>query len=163
MRTRVPANVFDQRVPSRFRSWWLHFEDPVLVLTEFIGWLEERLPEPAGDAPEPPAVERDRGRAADERATLVRGLMELGDLVPSSALRHQITDLLAAVGVTAIDSVGERFDPSRHRAVDRVATVDPGADGRIAETERLGYSDRGRIARLPEVLVYRRETNGDAA
>jgi hypothetical protein len=157
----MTATVLGHSIPRRFRGWWLHLENPVLVLREFVAWLE---------AADNAAVTAERGwldassdecrQYARERAMLVAGLIELGDLLESPALQHRVTMMLATVGVTPVDSTGERFDPARHRAVDRVATSDPRAAGRVAETERLGYRDRDRDARLPDVLVYHHEDRG---
>jgi molecular chaperone GrpE len=92
---------------------------------------------------------------ARDRQVLVKACVEVSDVVSSAALRSQLVDTLADVGVTPIQvRVGERFDPARHRAVDRVVTDDQALDDLVAETERPGYSDRGARLRLPEVLVY---------
>ena len=144
----LPESFRGVPIPARFRSWFVHLEDPVVVLQEFIAWLERSVPASSADHDEHVDV------LQADRAQMVRGLIELGDLIDSPALRHRVTEVLASAGVIAVDSAGERFDPARHRAVDRVATPDASADGRIAETERLGYLDRGRPARLPDVLVY---------
>ena len=81
--------------------------------------------------------------------------------MPSEALREQLLDALATVGVTPIDaSIGEEFDSSRHHAVGRVVTNDPGSHNRVAGTERYGYVDRGKRLRYPDVLVF--NANGGA-
>jgi hypothetical protein len=41
--------------------------------------------------------------------------------------------------------------------VDSLPTSNPALDHRVARTERVGYVDRGRRIRDPEVLVYRLE------
>jgi molecular chaperone GrpE len=89
-----------------------------------------------------------------DREALIGSCLYLYDIVRDDALRERLRRALAQAGVSELDSVGERFDPSRHRAMGRVATDDPSLDGRIAEVERRGFSDRGRILRMPEVLVY---------
>jgi molecular chaperone GrpE (heat shock protein) len=69
-------------------------------------------------------------------------------------------DALADVGVKAIEvPAGTRFDPERHRAADTVMTEEETLAGVVAQTERLGFVDRGRRLRWPEVLVY--QTAGD--
>jgi hypothetical protein len=169
MASGIPSTVHEIRIPQRFRSWMLHFEDPVLVLREFIRWFEGMSV--ATDGAEADALDRlevehaqldaQCRRLERDRKALVEGLIELGDLLDSPALMRRVTDALGAAGVEAVDVAGERFDPARHRAVDRVATGDPDAHGLIVETERLGYVDRGRHTRLPEVAVYHHGGAGD--
>lgn len=96
-------------------------------------------------------------RLERDRSDLIVGLVELIDLLDSSALRHRAMETLAAAGVEAVDSAGDRFDPKRHHAVARLETADAAADGLVAETERLGYVDGDHPVRLPDVLVYRHE------
>jgi hypothetical protein len=164
----VPGTVHQRRIPQRFRSRMLHVEDPVLVLREFIDWLE-RAPARPDDADDAKLAELEMDRAdlaarcqrlERDRRQLVLGLIELTDLLDSPALHRRATDTLAGAGVQAIDSAGERFDPKRHRAVERVDTANPDSDGLIVETARLGYDDRGQRARLPDVLVYHHDGAG---
>ena len=59
------------------------------------------------------------------------------------------------MGVTEVNpSEGERFDRNRHEAVGHVPTTDSSLHNRVAKTERPGYSDRGRVVAVPQVLVY---------
>jgi hypothetical protein len=155
----VPRTVHHAPIPRRFRSWTLHLEDPVVVLREFIRWLEdvsERQDGAGLDRLEAELADLGAraGRLEHDRKDLVVGLVELIDLLDSPALRRRAIDTLAAAGVEAVDSAGDQFDPARHRAVARVETADPAADGIIVETERLGYVDGGRHVRLPDVHVY---------
>jgi hypothetical protein len=170
MPSSVPDTVHQIPIPRRFRSRMLHAEDAVVVLREFIRWLERASVLPGGpDAARQDDLEIEHAdlatrcqRLEEDRTCLVTGLIELTDLIDSPALRHRAIETLAGAGVEAIDSAGERFDPQRHHAVERVATADPAADGVIAETERLGYEDRGHRARLPDVLIYHHDrTIGD--
>ena len=94
-------------------------------------------------------------RLEAERATLVSGCIEVGDLIDSQALRRKLLDALFDVGVLGVDATGEPFDAREHRAVDSVATDEPSLHGRIAATERQGYRDRGRLLRRADVSVYR--------
>jgi hypothetical protein len=90
-----------------------------------------------------------------DRAALVRACMDVSDAVPSPALREQLVDALAEVGVVPVEvAAGERFDSSRHRAVGRVRTSDRACHDLVAKTERAGYLDRGKRLRYPEVLVF---------
>jgi hypothetical protein len=91
----------------------------------------------------------------EDRAVLVRACMDVSDAVPSAALREQLVDALAGVGVVPVEvATGERFDSSRHRAVGRVGTSDRACHDLVAKTERAGYVDRGKRLRYPEVLVF---------
>lgn len=90
-----------------------------------------------------------------DRAVLVRACMDVSDAVPSAALREQLVDALAEVGVVPVEvAAGERFDSSRHRAVGRVQTSDRACHDLVARTERAGYVDRGKRLRYPDVLVF---------
>jgi molecular chaperone GrpE len=104
---------------------------------------------PAGPHPAQPPPDLVRDRRA-----LIGSYLYLYDVVHDEVLRNRLRDALAEAGVSELDSVGVRFDPSRHRATGSVPTDDPSLDGRIAEVERCGFSDRGEVLRLPEVLVY---------
>ncbi len=113
------------------------------------------LPAPATVmAPPAPVVAPDT-RSADERARLVQVLVEVGDQLDSQALAAWVGQALAEVGVTEVVVDGERFDPARHHALEHVVTENPAYDGLVARTARRGYVDRGRVIRLPQVLVYR--------
>jgi hypothetical protein len=111
----------------------------------------------------PPSVPPAAGPPQDlahDRQALIGSHLYLYDIVRDEVLRDRVRDALARAGVTELDSVGDRFDPSRHRATGRVPTDDPALVGRIAEVERPGFSDRGDILRMPEVVVY--SSSGEA-
>lgn len=93
-----------------------------------------------------------------EREVLVRALIDVGDLVTSAAVRGQITHRLADVGVETLGAdVGEPFDPDRHRGVQSTPAPARELDGTVAECDRTGWTDRGRVLRPPEVVVHRWE------
>jgi molecular chaperone GrpE (heat shock protein) len=69
---------------------------------------------------------------------------------------ERIEEGLAAVGVTALRPDGQRFDPAYHEAGGTVATEDDALDGVVAETEVVGFTDRGEVLRAPIVTVYNR-------
>jgi molecular chaperone GrpE len=93
--------------------------------------------------------------SAQDRAVLVAACIEVFDSLGSNALRQQLLGALAAAGVTAVDVPAHtRFDPSHHKAIDMRATDEEALAGLVAETERVGFVDRGRRLRWPEVLVY---------
>lgn len=97
----------------------------------------------------------DQAMIGHERERLVQVLIDVGDQLDSVALAAWVTQALGEVGVTEVVADGERFDPARHQALDQVVTPDPAADGLVAQTPKRGFVDRGRIVRLPQVLVYR--------
>lgn len=111
-------------------------------------------PAPASP-PAPAAVTATDERATRERDRLVQVLIDVGDQLDSVALAAWVTQALAEVGVAEVVVDGQRFDPSRHQAVEHVATTDPAADGFVARTSTRGFVDRGRVVRPPQVLVYR--------
>jgi molecular chaperone GrpE len=96
-----------------------------------------------------------RREGTDDRDVLVAACIDACDAVTSPAIRQRLLDALAEVGVTAVEvPAGTRFDPASHRAADTLMTEDDTLDGLVVETERLGFVDRGRRVRWPEVLVY---------
>jgi hypothetical protein len=102
---------------------------------------------------------RGGGRGTDrerrDRAILVRACLDVSDLLESEALREQILDALADVGVSPVlVAAGEPFDSSRHRAVGTVPTSDAAFHNLVAGTERPGFADHGRRLRWPDVLVF---------
>jgi molecular chaperone GrpE len=111
-------------------------------------------PPPETRAPPPPPD------LARDRQALIGSHLYLYDVVRDDVLRDRLRQALAEAGVSELDSVGDRFDPSLHRATGWVPTDDPALDGRIAEVERHGFRDRERVLRLPEVRVY--STSGRA-
>ena len=101
----------------------------------------------AGAEFEQPGIEPEpNGRAADS--------IEIQ--LANQALAERIEEGLAAVGVTALRPDGQRFDPTYHEAGGTVATEDEALDGVVAETEVVGFSDRGELLRAPIVTVYNR-------
>ena len=61
---------------------------------------------------------------------------------------------LAAAGVEAVGSTGERFDPELHEAVDTVA-VGPERDGEVVVEYSRGYRMGERLLRPARVRVGR--------
>ena len=131
-----------------------------------IGELDDAdATEPAGQivlppAPQPAAAPDDQ--AVHDRDVLVKACIDVFDAIGSNALRQQLLAALATAGVTAVDVASNtQFDPSHHKAIDILATDDQALGGLVAETERMGFLDRGRRVRWPEVLVYQ-FTSGEA-
>ena len=123
----------------------------------------------AGAEFEQPGIEPEpNGRAADsieiqlanqalaERKSLVALCLYALDRARSTGVAERIEEGLAAVGVTALRPDGQRFDPTYHEAGGTVATEDEALDGVVAETEVVGFSDRGELLRAPIVTVYNR-------
>jgi hypothetical protein len=116
-------------------------------------------PPPGRPAPPPPdraAAAADRGRRSEtDRAALVRACIYVRDRVTSRALSDRLAAALHDAGVTVVEPVGDRFDPSRHEAGGATPTADPGLTGTIAAVEVPGYTDRGgQVLRAPVVTVY---------
>jgi molecular chaperone GrpE len=114
--------------------------------------LLRRRPSRAQVSPSPP-VEAP-AEVVNDRRSLIGSCLYLYDVLGDDVLRARLRDALAEAGVSELDSVGARFDPAKHRATGWVPTDDPALEGRIAEVERRGFSDRGAVLRLPEVRVY---------
>jgi molecular chaperone GrpE len=92
-----------------------------------------------------------------ERAKLIEICLYARDRVDSPAAAERIDTSLGELGVTPLRADGELFDPGLHEAAASVPTSDPALHGLVAETELLGYADRGVLVRPPVVTVYRRE------
>ncbi|MDU0293918.1 nucleotide exchange factor GrpE [Saccharothrix longispora] len=93
-------------------------------------------------------------QALAERRALVQLCLYALDRARSSGVVERLEEGLAGIGVTALRPDGERFDPSRHEAGGTVPTQDVSLDGVVAETEVVGFADRGRTLRAPVVTVY---------
>ncbi|PSL55248.1 GrpE protein [Saccharothrix carnea] len=93
-------------------------------------------------------------QALAERRALVQLCLYALDRARSAGVVERLEEGLAAIGVTAVRPDGERFDPSRHEAGGTVPTRDASLDGVVAETEVVGFADRGRTLRAPIVTVY---------
>lgn len=96
-------------------------------------------------------------QALAERGTLVRLCLYALDRARSSGVAERIEQGLAAVGVAPVRPDGEPFDPARHEAAGAVPTADPALEGLVAETEVVGFTDRGQVLRVPIVTVYQRQ------
>lgn len=91
---------------------------------------------------------------AAERRSLVALCLYAHDRARSSGVAERIEEGLAAVGVLALRPDGDRFDPALHEAGGTVGTEDEALEGTVAETEVVGFSDRGQVLRAPIVTVY---------
>ncbi len=93
-------------------------------------------------------------QALAERRSLVQLCLYALDRAKSAGVSERLQEGLAGVGVDAIRPDGVRFDPAYHEAGGTVATADETLDGVVAETEVVGFSDRGEVLRVPIVTVY---------
>jgi molecular chaperone GrpE len=93
-------------------------------------------------------------QALAERGSLVQLCLYALDRARSSGVAERIEEGLASVGVNAVRPDGQRFDPAHHEAGGTVSTEDAELDGVVAETEVVGFADRGRLLRAPVVTVY---------
>jgi len=89
-----------------------------------------------------------------ERKSLVQLCLYALDRARSAGVVERLEEGLAGVGVDAIRPDGVRFDPAYHEAGGTVSTADETLDGLVAETEVVGFSDRGDVLRVPIVTVY---------
>ena len=113
-------------------------------------------------------VERDRSTAALEaEAALLRQLLGTVDNLErallaqdaGTALREgvvlthrELMTLLESLGVTAIDALGQRFDPTAHQAI--LHEPHPGFEpGTVSEVYRKGFRYRDRLLRPALVKV----------
>ncbi|MGW5051179.1 nucleotide exchange factor GrpE [Actinokineospora sp. NPDC004072] len=90
-----------------------------------------------------------------ERKAMVALCLYAHDRARSSGVAERLEEGLAGVGVQALRPDGERFDPAVHEAGGTAETDDPALDGVVAETEVVGFSDRGHVLRPPIVTVYK--------
>lgn len=109
---------------------------------------------PTGSADEGPTAPPSGPSTIEaERETLVAACIEACDISAGHPAGERIERALAEIGVVAERPVNVRFDPARHRAVDRMPTREPALDGVVAQTERAGWRDKDRLLRRPEVIV----------
>lgn len=111
-------------------------------------------PPPSGPPVAPPTSPAP-APAPDRSAGLVHALVDLGDRVPSQALRAEIAAALGRAGVRAVEiEAGRPFDAATMRGVGNQPAPDPSWVGRVASTERPGFVDGAQVIRPPDVVVY---------
>jgi hypothetical protein len=101
--------------------------------------------------PQPPPL--DNRPLREERAVLVRGLVDLLPQLPDG-LVWQAEKALSTVGVRPVVADGERVDPQRHHVVGTEPPMDATRVNTVARTVRPGYADRDRLVIHPKVVVY---------
>lgn len=92
---------------------------------------------------------------AAERRLLIELLIYAWDRARSPGVWERLAAGLAQIGVLVIRPDGQAFDPSTHEVGGVQNTTDPLLHNTIAETESVGFADRGRLIREPVVVVYR--------
>jgi molecular chaperone GrpE len=93
-------------------------------------------------------------KALADREALIELCLYAMDRAHSAGVVQRLSEGLDGVGVSRLRPDGERFDPACHEANGTVETDDPELDGRIAETEAVGFTERDRVLRAPIVTVY---------
>lgn len=76
-------------------------------------------------------------------------------------IHTQLVQVLEGHGVTALDPLGEEFNPNEHTAIGTIPTDDVSKHHKVAEVLQLGYRLNGKLIRSPRVKVYGGE-RGDA-
>jgi molecular chaperone GrpE len=109
----------------------------------------------AAQLPEPPDPYGLLAQTLAHRRTLVQLCVYALERTRSDGVAERIERGLAGVGVASVRPDGQFFDPALHEAAGTVPTDDAALDGTIAETEMVGFTDQGRLLRVPVVLVYR--------
>jgi molecular chaperone GrpE len=81
---------------------------------------------------------------SNENASAVAGGLEI--------VLKKFRDILASEGLSVIESIGKKFDPSLHEAVERVPCDDK-EEGTILEEIRKGFTMKGRLIRPSIVKI----------
>jgi molecular chaperone GrpE len=68
-------------------------------------------------------------------------------------VERKLRKVLAAIGVEAIDPVGETFDPSLHEAVTTEPALSPEDDHTVSRDFQVGYRLNGQLLRPARVVV----------
>ncbi|TCO64756.1 GrpE protein [Actinocrispum wychmicini] len=110
---------------------------------------------PAEEPSEPDVTEELLEQALTERKALVQLCLYALDRARSPGVVERLEQGLAGIGVSALRPDGAVFDPAHHEAGGTVPTGDAAQDGLVAETEVVGFEDRGQLLRAPIVIVYK--------
>jgi molecular chaperone GrpE len=68
-------------------------------------------------------------------------------------VERKLRKVLAAMGVEAIDPVGQTFDPSLHEAVTTEPALSPEDDHTVSKVFQVGYRHNGQLLRPARVVV----------
>lgn len=89
-----------------------------------------------------------------DRALCVTENSTLKDLLTGvQMVQRQFLSLLQDQGIEPIPTVGARFDPTLHEAVETEAVAEPDEDGMITGEILRGYRSSGRVLRAARVRV----------
>lgn len=75
---------------------------------------------------------------------------------PPEWLKHlyaQLMEIFRRNEITAIESIGQRFDPAKHEAMQEEETLDPKQDNSILEEYQKGYMIHDKVLRPAKVKV----------
>jgi molecular chaperone GrpE len=131
-----------------------HSEPTVEVSARVIAGLDDAT-NPADEPSESSVTEELLEQALTERRQLVQMCLYALDRARSPGVVERLEQGLAGIGVAALRPDGEKFDPAHHEAGGTVPTDNTAQDGLVAETEVVGFTDRGRLLRAPIVIVYK--------
>ena len=71
-------------------------------------------------------------------------------------IQRNLQDILKAHGCTAMECVGQPFDPNVHEAV----AYEEGDEGMVISEHRKGYTIKNKVLRPPQVTVGKGKSNG---
>lgn len=72
-----------------------------------------------------------------------------------ASIEDEITEILRRRGLRAIPTLGERFDPRLHEAVDQAVVADARDDGNVVQERRAGHLIDDWVLRPAQVVVGR--------
>lgn len=72
-------------------------------------------------------------------------------------IQRNLQDILRAHGCTAMECIGQPFDPNLHEAV----AYEEGEEGVVISEQRKGYMINNKLIRAPQVSVGKGKSNGD--
>lgn len=129
-------------------------DSTIEVSADMIAKLDEGT-QPATGASKTAVTEQLLEQALAERKSLVQLCLYALDRARSPGVVERIEEGLAGIGIAALRPDGDLFDPARHEAGGTMPTQDVTMDGVVAETEVVGFADRGHLLRAPVVIVYK--------
>ena len=102
-----------------------------------------------------PVLDTYRARKIYMQAGEEAGLGKNNESDGSDVIINQLVSILKKHGLEEIKTVGEKFNPEFHNAVEQV--IKEGLEGVIAEEIRKGYLLNGRVLRVAEVKVTKNQ------
>ncbi len=77
-------------------------------------------------------------------------------------IHTQLLQILGSHGLTEIDPLNEKFDPTIHTSVGNIETDDASKYHKIAEVLQLGYRLNGKLINSPKVKIWSEKGSSDA-